>query len=59
MVPSEGDYQDINEGTVFKGVSKVKGNQTGNTLGLAMTRSASHPLGMEQKEELWVEPGTN
>lgn len=52
MVPSEGDYQDINEGTVFKGVSKVKGNQTGNTLGLAMTRSASHPLGMEQKEEL-------
>ena len=51
MVPSEGDHQDINEGTVFKGVSKVKGNQTGNTR-VSNDQECSHPLGMEQKEEL-------
>lgn len=50
MVPSEGDYQDVNEGTVFKGVSKVKGNQTGNTLGQAMTRSAPTPQGWSKRK---------
>lgn len=50
MVPSEGDYQDVNEGTVFKGVSKVKGNQTGNSLGLAVTRSAPTPQGWSKRK---------
>lgn len=50
MVHSEGDYQDVNEGTIFKGVSKVRGNQTGSTLGLAMTRSSPTPQGWSKRK---------